>query len=284
MYPIRDFVYLDVERLLSFVAQVGKGLVSEQTTKSARDLDVQASAGINLGIFNAGTNPAAHWGSETSETRTAHDHVYFDQFHTALQTTKAYVDLELIGPDEWIEERFPDGWFILAKGILKITDYEYVKHRLASLPRRYDAIKELGPVTENSKNRRTVSAFQAEYGKLPLKQLTNYLQQFYGDTIRIEHFPYPDIHDRFLVGSAKKELFRYTTASLSDMYGPAVDAGWYGVFQVHLGQPHAPGEIVHTTKHEFLNHLENALDRFYEMTGSTKLINTSQFSHSQRCR
>ena len=74
---VRDFIYLDVDRLKSIVAQLEGGLLEQTATAtgSSKSLEGGAEAGIP-GLAKVGGTGQYVWTDQASETRTLHDHIY----------------------------------------------------------------------------------------------------------------------------------------------------------------------------------------------------------------
>ena len=74
---IRDFVYLDVERLKSILAQVEEGLSESAVRTSGRSQEAGGTVeGGILGVLKGASEISALWRSEVSETRSLHDYIY----------------------------------------------------------------------------------------------------------------------------------------------------------------------------------------------------------------
>ena len=83
---LRDFIYLDVERVRSLVAQNQGGLLSERTHETEHDMGT--SAGGEGGVpFLAKVQGEVnyHYLRSQSETRSLHDYL-FSEFYSMLES------------------------------------------------------------------------------------------------------------------------------------------------------------------------------------------------------
>jgi hypothetical protein len=74
---VRDFIYLDVERLKSALSQMDKGLLETVSKAGSRTKQLGAGAGGGLAAIVGLSGKADFlWTNEQTETRTLHDHIY----------------------------------------------------------------------------------------------------------------------------------------------------------------------------------------------------------------
>src|SRR5690348_1631063 len=74
---IRDFIYLDIERVRSFVAQAYGGLTSERTIQGEHQMGGQGGGKGKLPfIAEASGTVDYHYLKSHSETKSLHDHIF----------------------------------------------------------------------------------------------------------------------------------------------------------------------------------------------------------------
>jgi len=259
---LRDFIYLDIERVRSFVAQVTGGLTSELGTrdeeKTANKAELQG--GLPAGILKSTGGVDYHYVRTQSETKSLHDAI-FQEFHRAVLEAGHLIDLTALTEEDWAEDRFTDGAFLVTRGALKIIDYESAARALESLPRIEAAVARLSSLGQaqagKPKNQR---ARQGQMAQLPLKDITSVLGQFYGDIIRLKVFPIPSAPDRVLVGTADRSMFRHPPGLLANTYGMVIDAGWSCVLQVNRGVNYPLGGLSSATGNQVEDGLEQMID------------------------
>ena len=210
---IRDFIYLDVERIRSFVAQTSGGLISERTHQAQHQVggEGQVEGGIPL-IAKATGSTDYHYLRSQSETKSLHDHIFEELYHK-LQAEKHIADLSLADETVWTESFFKDSTFVLAKGLLKIVDYQSTIATLQGLPALLDTLGKITsmqqgttpqPIHYNQSksknqakgntppqaNNTELQQLKNQMRNLPVKEVANFVNQMYGDVVRIKVFPF----------------------------------------------------------------------------------------------
>jgi hypothetical protein len=211
--PLRDFVYLDAQRVHSLAAQ----------------LRVAQTSGAADRVANEALATA---------------------LEPALEQHGA--GIAKIGPDfdfaNWTPESFKDGQFVLATGVVRIVDFSWLSDALAGLPAVLKKMSklEMDALRNSDEGRRmSKSALQqrsqenqvaiAKVEEFKADELGEVVRKLYGDVIRIKVRPSPTDHAQaVLVGSAYAEHFYDTPAALSQKYGVEIDAGWTVLAQLNV--------------------------------------------------
>jgi len=235
---IRDFIYLDVERVRSWVAQAAGGLVSERASGREHATGGKGSAkGRVPFLVEVGGEADYHYRRSLTETLSVHDAI-FAEFCEHLTPTQGPQDAA-----DWVEAAFRDGEFVQTKGRLKIVDYKDAIRRLESLPKFADAVTRLGnsaTAVQQNPSRNTIPRAQSpQTAKLDPKQvrdITHTANEVYGDLIRIKVLPFPEDDTCSYVGAGDRASFRYRPDALSIIYGSVIDADWTVVAQVNKGR------------------------------------------------
>lgn len=249
---IRDFIYLDVERMKSIFAQIYEGLNESSTEEvggqQSLSTSIEGSGGIPLiakikGVIKGGVV----WENKETETKTLHDHMY-NLIEEVLkdQDSIHYID----GTDEllkssWIdgelENKISDTSFLLIKGRVMIDDYQ----NFQKLFRNFNKIQE------------AIGSFQLEIPKDPIekelfKQILRrtwkeqgtsldedmienillLLAHFYQNELFIKVLPYSDNYFLRFIGNLNKEFLRDSMESIIFKYGTFPVSEWYVFGQV----------------------------------------------------
>src|SRR5688572_25790731 len=74
---VRDFIYLDADRLKSIVAQTEEGLLTtiSESTRGAKEGSTSAEGSV-LSLIKAAGGVKLLWEDQATETRTLHDNIY----------------------------------------------------------------------------------------------------------------------------------------------------------------------------------------------------------------
>lgn len=121
---LRDFVYLDWERVRSLSAQLLGGVPQDATRESGHDMGAkgQVRSGIPIVLDGRGEGDY-HYYRTQNETRSLHHHVY-SLFEKRLvergAVTEVNADYDF---DEWTEDGFRDGQFVRVTGLVRLMDY-----------------------------------------------------------------------------------------------------------------------------------------------------------------
>ncbi len=294
---MRDFIYLDVERIRSFVAQASGGLTSERLNQSQHETggEGQVEGGLPF-IAKASGSANYHYLRSQSETKSLHDHI-FSEFYQHLTPGKQITDFSNINEEKWIESSFSDSNFILTKGILKIIDYQSMNTTLQNLPTLVDIVakvtgysaridtqqnilpipKKPGNLTHKPKGGTNVESVEIQQIKnqfrgMPIKEMGNFIIQTYGDAIKVKIFPFQNDQERLFVGTAERTLFRYSPPALVNLYGSVIDAGWISILQINKGIYHEPGQMLSKTGNDLEDSFEQLADIFSGLANVTQGI------------
>jgi hypothetical protein len=235
---IRDFIYLDIERIRSYVAQFYGGLTTERiSNKETKDtVSGTISGGIPLSL-NLSADIEKYLLKSNQETKSLHDHI-FNEFYQALLSSKS---LSSINDDSfvWNEESFTDGSFFMVKGAIQLIDYKYITHIMNAFPSIANDLEHV--VSSSPKQNTNNQASEArnikrQASQMPLKELAKILEEFYGDSLKAKFFPFDNKPDQLFVSSPERAYFRYSPITLMQVYSHLINAGWTSIIQINRGR------------------------------------------------
>ena len=208
---LRDFIYLDYERVSSAAAQ----------------LDLSGA-------------PAA------SADRPAREALLLRLEAHLLQRGGVLLLDAVFDSDRW--NTLADGQFVLANGVVRLLDFSWLSLALSGLPavlRKMSKIELAALRNSDEGKRMSKSQFQqrslenqsaiAKVEEFKIDELSGVVRQLYGDVVRVKVRPDKDRPQHVLVASAYTANFYDSPAALSQKYGVDIDAGWRV-----LGQVNAP--------------------------------------------
>ncbi|HLL89136.1 MAG TPA: hypothetical protein VK324_07520 [Tepidisphaeraceae bacterium] len=213
---LRDFVYLDADRVRSIAAQ----------------LDVPA--------------PVA-----TPDDRAAREKLFL-AIEPALvnrpSTLRVGKDFDFA---TWRPDTFADGAVVVATGVVRLLDFQWLSLALGGLPAVLKKMSKLEmEALRNSDEGRRMSktAIQqrsqenqvaiSKVEEFKADELGDVVRKLYGDVIRVKLRPDPEAQPAaVLVASAYAAHFTDAPAALSQKYGIDIDAGWTMVGQVNQPNP-----------------------------------------------
>ena len=234
---LRDFVYLDYERVRSVAAQLG----GELPASAANEAD-----------------------------RAAQERLFLHVEPALLERQGSAA----IGPDfdfaRWSPEAFSDGQFVRVTGTVRLLDYSWLAMALGGLPAVLKKMSkiELAALKNSDEGRRmSKSALQqkslenqtaiARIEEFKMDELSDVVRGLYPGVVRVKVRPSPAEHPQHvLVASAYAEHFYDSPAALSQKYGVEVDAGWSVVGQLNVPTAAAPPQPVRVG-----NQMEDAFEQ-----------------------
>lgn len=238
---VRDFIYMDVERLKSALAQLDSGVLETVTQSGQHSKEVSAGAqGKIAGIVGLSGNADFVWANETSETRALHDNVY-NLVEAALAETGSLfqipgdITLEDVAAGE-LQRRLDDTQFVLVSGYATLNDFGHVRHL-------FDRFNDIGKFLayctasgiESKQERQTVR--RATEGQMHLdKELVEgfdiIFDTFYKGRIVIKMRPIVDDATGSLVGVLRPDFLREPSEVLLYKYGESPRRPWRMLAQV----------------------------------------------------
>jgi hypothetical protein len=208
---IREYIYLDWQRVRSLAVQLKVESDSESDSQAARE---RAFAEVERKLSDAGATIIA-----------------------------ADFDFE-----KWTPETFRDGQTVIASGAIRFLDYTFLAAALSGLPAVLRKMSKLEmDALRNSEEGRRMSktALQQrsqenqvaiqKVEEFKIEELGAVVRNLYGDVVRIKVRPSNQQPGAVLVGSAYVGNFLDTPAVISQKYGVEVNApGWRVVGQLNV--------------------------------------------------
>jgi hypothetical protein len=208
---LRDYVYLDWQRVRSLAAQLGVDANDQMSDAAARE---RAFAEVERQLAGAG---AMNIGGD------------FDF-------------------EKWTPESFRDGRIVIASGAIRFLDYTFLATALGGLPavlrkmsklemdalRNSEEGKRMSKTALQQRSQENQVAIQ-KVEEFKIEELGAVVRNLYGDVVRIKVRPSAQQPGAVLVGSAYVGNFLDTPAVISQKYGVEVNApGWRVVGQLNV--------------------------------------------------
>jgi hypothetical protein len=237
---IRDFIYLDTERLKSIIAQVEKGLLdSSSQTKSDNKEITSDIEGSLFGLVKAAGGANYVLQNQTTETKTLHDNIY-NRVENALIKNNSLIRLPgNIDTDNILKGEavsiLNDTSFVLAKGKVVINDFVRMRlmfdnfNEIASFIAKSSVVSlptETSTQKYHKKQETKKATAKMSIDESLLKGLKVFFDIFYKDRVVIKMLPFEDFSDFRLVGNIKSDFLREDIASIIYKYGTAPVSEW----------------------------------------------------------
>jgi hypothetical protein len=267
MSEIRDFVYLDVERIRSFVAQAGGGVASERTGSREHQAGGQVSAGGGLpfGLVRVGGETDYRYIRTETETKSVQDAI-FEEFVLALHPLAV---TEMVWADVG---KLTDGQLVSARGHVKLVDYQTSLDALKLFPKVVSAYERFtraasgpAPSGRNARPAATGGIPRAQLDTLgPLVEgLSTLVGTNLSDFVRIKVVPDLRFPAQAFIGDGARAGFRYSSALLGTLYPGGLAEAWTCVGLIHRASKE---KLATPEGHETLGDmLEGLLDKMQDL-------------------
>lgn len=240
--PLKDFIYIDIPRIESFMAQLQRGLVKEVAEKVSgqKGLDAKLLGGIpGLQAELSGTGSITR-AQETSKV--LHDYLYMqleeELKDQVIETTKVF------SPEDWrsgvvhrqLGEKQND--FLKIRGRVRILDFASIALQLetvAKMMESFSRVQSAPPKTKQGKSRTTTrqqGGQRASTDDDPMTQLITLVKDFYGDLIILKVYPVPKDDTFYFTGALDKSYLQDGRAQMLLKFGTSPSVDWTVLAQV----------------------------------------------------
>jgi len=232
----RDFIYLDIDRIQSILAQLQEGLLNEVMEGKTEQATGRAQMAVNLlammlPVSVSGSIDHSR-GTSISESKVLHDYA-FEAARRSLED--AGLLLEQDGLDR---EDVPESGFVLVRGAAQILDYQ----TLRKVAENWDALDEIfnPPQSANERKRRKKeNAWATEAGVV--------IDTFYQDAMRVR---ITNEQDCGFIGPLSRQHLREDLSNLIYKYGSNPEGEWTMLAEV--SRIPLPGESLEGTLNQEL--------------------------------
>lgn len=255
---IREFFYVDVDRVRSLLAQIEDGVVEALKTQSTQTLE----GGAQASIFGIGARGAYGREVANEEARSLQD-LTFVAFEEAANEAGLITELDttFTDPDVWqsgsVHPRLSAGQLIRIESDVQVLDGGLFRSRVARFEKMAEALVDITdavPVVTNPKQRAQLvaKAKDAVMG-IPAAQveaIASFVEAFVGDSVSVRVLPCGRDHMEYAFSGAllgRKEYLQEEREHLFSRYG-ALTSRWTTVMQVAaVPSAGAQGESVDTS-------------------------------------
>lgn len=224
----RDFLYLDIDRVQSIIAQLEKGLLEQvlEGKKSALDGKASITAGVLATFLPMGVEGDIHRQHEVQATKVLHDYA----FNVAIEALERE-NLSLEIQEDWERDNLllPDGTFILGQGSLSIIDYGLLKE-LGKNEGVLSALFKNKPGSNVKKSGVSKTQISPQRMDQSLKNFIAFIDGFMGDVI---HVRLSCSNSIILIGPVNREYLRERIRDLIFKYGGKPREGWKMLAQIN---------------------------------------------------
>ncbi len=244
---LRDFVYLDWERVRSLAAQLFRGVPESATAEKGSEAEAEGDLeGSAFGLLKGKLRADYRYFRTESETRSFHHYIYSlveDQLLKDGLLTPIDANFDF---NKWTEGFLRDGQFVRVIGMVRLMDFAWISawmgdiHKMISVIQNAETLKlermknDQLVTLERIKDTRKKQREQLDKLKaMKTEGLKDFVRQLYGNVVRVKVVPDRHHLDKVFVGSGDPANFYDTAASLAQKYGYEIDAGWVTLGQIN---------------------------------------------------
>lgn len=283
---LKDFIYLDIDRVKSFIAQLYEGVPETFEEISGKEKGGTGEAGVDiLGLIKMGGGGSILYQKSTTETRSVHRYLY-TLFEQKLMKLDKLIKIDTNFPTEqWKLDTFKDGEFVLINGKVQITNYRSVISSIQMIPKLMEIgtdfqkqalkqrliNKEISQL-EYDKQLKTVNT--PTINKKDVEKMAELIEKFYSDSSRVKVFPFKEDNNRRFVGNTVYEYFT-TSSSVNQSINQVMLSGtnWYVMGLVNKPESAPPTVDIPASKGQNLeDSLEQVVFSLQEFTKYTMSI------------
>lgn len=250
----RDFIYLDINRVQSIIAQLQQGLLNDvmkgNTEGTTGGMQMAANLLAMLLPINVSGSVEHSRGSSLNESRVLHDYA-FEVARNSLEEEGLLAERDDL---DWGE--VPESGFVLVRGAAQILDYE-TSRKIAENFDELDEIFNPSMSAAERKKRKKENSWAVEAGML--------IDTFYQDAIRVRITNQKDLG---FIGPLSREHLREDIRALIYKYGSQPEGEWTMLSEVsRVPQPdHSPEDAFNEAMSaEGGVHVSNQFDQIIDM-------------------
>jgi hypothetical protein len=276
---IRDFIYLDTERVRSFAAQMLEGIPETAAFETGNEASIGGSVEGQIPLLTRGKAEADYrYHRSHSETRSLHHHMY-NLLEARLDKAGKLrdVDADFVATN-WHRASLPDGQLIRVRGHVRLTDYAAIVQLLREFPQLANLVSKIQKLALGNHAAGGTGGQKLDFGlsQKQFESIGELVQRIWGDAVRIKVRPSMEHPERLLVGSAPREGFTDGAEATLQSHGWNLTGNWTVVGQVNAPSPDEADAMALP----FLtgNEMEDGLDGATALSGGIRqLISTVQF-------
>ncbi|CAA9493018.1 MAG: hypothetical protein AVDCRST_MAG25-3468 [uncultured Rubrobacteraceae bacterium] len=203
----RDFVYLDINRVQSILAQLQQGLLNEVMEGKMEQTSGKMQMAVNLLAMllpvSASGSVEHSRGTSFSESKVLHDYA-FEAARRSLEDERLLLEDDGLDRDD-----VPETGFVLVRGSARISDYR----TLEKISANFDKVDKI---------------FSTRTGKQPgmgktMKEMTTVIDSFFKDSIRVK---ITNPQGCEFIGPLAREHLREDIRDLIYKYSSAPEGEW----------------------------------------------------------
>ncbi|PAV12880.1 hypothetical protein ASJ81_19525 [Methanosarcina spelaei] len=234
---VRDFIYIDIDRVKSIISQLEEGLVDQtQTLKGKSEGAALGGEGGITGFLKGKADSELKLHQQLSETKSMHDYIYNKAEKLLLDKKQLLrVPNKETSYSEKMRDSIGRNSFVLVRGKILINDFSQLKklidnwEKLSKYFAKCSIHADRDKLTLEQANETYMNLLQnftKDFDEEMRKGMLLFIDMFYKDRIVIKIIPYVESPDFRLVGNIDKQYLRDDIDSITYKYGTAPYSNW----------------------------------------------------------
>lgn len=237
MKKIREFIYLDIEKVKSILSQIEEGLLIEESKSSEKSLEIDGNVGTNVLldlILKGEVGAEVLFSNKKDETKVLHDYIY-NLLESELIKNNTVVKVHDNNKrDSKLPSEINENSYVLLKGKIKIEDYNFMRNTIENFNDLTVAFqiatsgKTKGHYDEKWDDFKEVLLNKNElFNDAYVESLSKIIKQFYNNRLMIKCMPFEKNVLLNFVGLLKNEHLKEDIEDILFKYGSSPSMDWY---------------------------------------------------------
>ncbi|RCV62892.1 hypothetical protein C5S53_16755 [Methanophagales archaeon] len=239
---LKDFIYLDIDRVRSFTSQLFEGIPETSNSKNGKEQDIKGKfkGGVPL-LASGGVEGGLLLRQEKTETKSLQHYIYV-LFENKLNDLKKLKVLnEKFDKKNWVDgivrKGLKESEFIKITANVKIFDYEYLDTVFKMVKELPDTVAELTSMSltkdkKKQKKREMLKEMGAQDWDSTIRSISKFIDTMYKGIISLKIYPVGTDSAPYLLGRLNKNYLQYDRETLLFQYGTEPNQKWTIVGQI----------------------------------------------------
>lgn len=243
--PLKDFIYIDVPRMESFLAQLQRGLVKEIVESASGQKGIEAKLTGGIPWLQAELSGSGGITRVQKTSKILHDYLYTvlekGLEDRVIETAKAFSleDWQSGIVHQRLGERQTD--FVKIEGRVRILDFASMGLQLETIARMMESFSQVQSASSEAKwakprsakrGKRSRQKPSGEKGDDEMIQFIALIREFYGDLIILKVYPVPGEDACCFIGALDKSYLQDERAQMLLKFGTSPSIDWTVLAQV----------------------------------------------------
>lgn len=280
MNLLRNFIYLNTDKIKSIYSQIEQGLILESSSEKNNQKSVEGQIEGKASLFellgiDAKAMSELLTQNKKTETKTLHDHMYnyienklvSEEYITKINCES--LEIKNKWEEKKLTEKINTGSLVLIECLIRIEDYVYMKNLFEKFNDLLIAVdilsksdrEDYNKNNHNWKNTKKEMKIKSELMNDDfVKSFSTVLNNIYSKRILVKAFPFPDNNNLNFLGPIKKEYLRDDIEEIILKYGFSSNIKWNVFGEISL----IPEEKIKINDHNYKNNNIDSLDFAFE--------------------